>query len=552
MFFKKKIEEVVSNQNENIEKLSDDVKETAENLLAGIGSLGQNLEEFGISVNDITKESKGMELSLNKQKNTLEELIGIIESVDEKAQRNLVQSEKTIETGSKAYGLLVEKKNEVTNVVQDFGSVIEKVQKTEDVLKMMRASYANVEALLDGIKAISSQVNLLALNAAIEAARAGDAGKGFAVVASEVRKLAGETATVNEKIGSVLATMMRETDKAADYMGETVKNIGTQFANLNSSVGELDKVESDINGIMINLKEVVENDRVVLHEYKQMVRGVGSLADEANENLIRSQKVHEAIQDEEKATKSIINQTTSLEQAAANLYLKYRSENKKTLLAAATDYPPYIKSDEAGHVSGIDIEILAEINSRMGYETKFIRVPFDNSIRLITENVVDVVPTLSFKAEREKIMSFTNSYRSETSYAFAGNRSDGFQVNNSAGLTKKTIGIVKGYSYPAEFTTRKDIKIDESVSEEVMFSKLRKGQIELLIMNELILADYIKTEKLSNSISAMEFRIVDKSSDSRMAFSKRAAKEGLLDKFNETLAKMETDGTLRMIYEKYI
>lgn len=74
------------------------------------------------------------------------------------------------------------------------------------VTSLTQASVA-LGAVVESIKAVSSQINLLALNAAIEAASAGQAGRGFAVVAGEVKTLARQSheaaSTIEREISRV-------------------------------------------------------------------------------------------------------------------------------------------------------------------------------------------------------------------------------------------------------------------------------------------------------------------------------------------------------------
>ncbi len=72
---------------------------------------------------------------------------------------------------------------------------------------------SKISSIIGTISAIADQTRLLALNATIEAARAGSAGRGFAVVADEVKKLADETATATEEVGSKISAIQADTEQ---------------------------------------------------------------------------------------------------------------------------------------------------------------------------------------------------------------------------------------------------------------------------------------------------------------------------------------------------
>jgi len=92
------------------------------------------------------------------------------------------------------------------------GSVEKMFCETQQHLREMVASMAEIDAsgrkiarILGEIDTIAFQTNLLALNAAVEAARAGDAGLGFGVVAEEVRNLAQRVGKAAKDTGTLVA-----------------------------------------------------------------------------------------------------------------------------------------------------------------------------------------------------------------------------------------------------------------------------------------------------------------------------------------------------------
>jgi methyl-accepting chemotaxis protein len=150
---------VLSEQFQNIARLSQEQSATVDNLVAAVQ--GVELEGETIPLQQVA-ESLGNTLS------------GLIEKIVLLSSRGV----------SMVYGL-------------------------EDLM----GELSSVEGSVSQIDKINHQTNLLALNAKIEAARAGDAGRGFAVVADEVRELAKTvntlSATIRGQINSISAGLVK-------------------------------------------------------------------------------------------------------------------------------------------------------------------------------------------------------------------------------------------------------------------------------------------------------------------------------------------------------
>ena len=125
----------------------------------------------------------------------------------------------------------------------------EAVARTVDAMRSIAAKIAIIDD-------IAYQTNLLALNAAIEASRAGEHGRGFAVVAAEVRKLAersqsasmeikelaGNSVSMAEKAGQMLAQMMPSIHQTSELVQGISSASGEQadgVRQINSAMGLL-------------------------------------------------------------------------------------------------------------------------------------------------------------------------------------------------------------------------------------------------------------------------------------------------------------------------
>ncbi len=200
------------------------VQETADNVSAGAESMSQNTAEL----------SQGA----TEQAAAAEEAAASMEQMTANIRQNSNNALNTERIAVKA-----------ADIARESGeAVIETVKAIHDIVKKVAI-----------IEEIARQTHMLSLNATIEAAKARDYGKGFGVVASEVRALAersqsaaveinqraGNTITLAERAGTMLAKLVPAIQQTATLVQEIAAASNEQNAGanqINRAIQQLDTV----------------------------------------------------------------------------------------------------------------------------------------------------------------------------------------------------------------------------------------------------------------------------------------------------------------------
>lgn len=141
-------------------------------------------------------------------------------------------------------------------LVSDIKLVDEKAAESQDKMRMLSESVAEISNFMSVIASIADQTNLLALNAAIEAARAGEAGRGFAVVAEEVRKLAEDSRAASKSVEELVKLLKRNAGDAISVSKESVTIVSKIMSDAEETEQSLGNVLSEISNINESIQSI--------------------------------------------------------------------------------------------------------------------------------------------------------------------------------------------------------------------------------------------------------------------------------------------------------
>lgn len=215
----------------------------------------------------------------------------------------------------------------------------------------------------------------------------------------------------------------------------------------------------------------------------------------------------------------------------------------KLKMVTESTFPPYEFYDDAGNITGIDVEIAENIADALGMELEIEDIAFDSIITAVQTGKADIgIAGITVTEDRLENVSFSEPYTNAVQVVIIPEGSDIASVDD---LTGKTIAVQTGTTGDIYAEDIEGAQIEQFTKATDGVLALTSGKVDAMIIDSAP-ANAFVAQNEGLTILEEDFE----NEDYAIAVAKDNTE--LLDKINDALKEMKSNGTLDEIIAKYI
>ena len=230
------------------------------------------------------------------------------------------------------------------------------------------------------------------------------------------------------------------------------------------------------------------------------------------------------------------------------LYIPFVQASNLTVLVE--HFPPW-SVVEPGRVSGINVEIVETIASRLDLTVDYVPCPWKRCLKMMENGSGDAMTSLLKRPEREVYMVYIEPpYKTRSTKAFYVANGKAKLIQKYADLYPLEIGTTSGAKYFEPFDN--DPKINKAVvtTDLQNLRKLSLGRLDAFIGTESNIDYLIWKEGFQGTVEKAHFKY-DGRVEVYMAISRKSPYAGQVTQFNQAMRQAVEEGTIDAIIRSY-
>ncbi len=219
----------------------------------------------------------------------------------------------------------------------------------------------------------------------------------------------------------------------------------------------------------------------------------------------------------------------------------------KLVIGTSPDFPPFESLSADGKVEGIEVEIMELICKELGVSLEIKQMDFDSVLPGVQTGKFQVgVSGISVTPEREKNTLFTVPYCLAAQAIVVTSDS---AITCKDDLAGKTVSVQTGTT-AEEFCMKNGYTVKAFAANADAEAALTVGKVDAWVIDDLTAAEMVAAYNKDHPDAPLV--ILDEAMTTEpYAFAFAFGSEDLVEKVNEILNKLLSDGTVASIFEKY-
>lgn len=261
-----------------LESMMDDIRNTASTLTAYSNELHESVDITGKLSDEVTQAFSEVTRGVGIQASR-------VASINSNISLNGMQIAKVAESASIMKDLSVhtasttdQGREQVEALKSQMLDVDAGMVKIAVSMEALNRQSGQIVGMLSAINDIAEQTKLLSMNAAIEAARAGEQGRSFGVVSNEIRKLAVNSRTVTEHIGTILADIQSTCSSLTQQIETSQNSITASTVSVQTSRQLFEQIAENAYEVVQQATDVSENTELIKQSSDSMVYEVSDIS----------------------------------------------------------------------------------------------------------------------------------------------------------------------------------------------------------------------------------------------------------------------------------